>query len=226
MVTTNIENQTLPEVAAANECYSVVLRGEVQLLEVKKSSPSEIMLNVSLKMELLNNGSKPVIFLETKPPELRGVALAKSPKDFSASKNLASAYYGESVDTSREWAVLRSELNQSSPPLDKVRVLIPNESWKFDGIVNISLPKNESGKDKFSLSSKKESWETIKQLPAVWLRATVQVWSLNLEPKSSEQTELKFGNELQKRWKDVGLLWLDDIQSEPIALDLKTAVVE
>lgn len=222
MVTTNIETQPLQKVATAKECYSVLLRGEVKSMEVKKSSPSDIMLTVNLRMELLNNGSKPVIFLETKPPELRGVALAKSPSDFSTSKNLASEYYGESVNTSTEWTVLRNDLNQSSPPRDKVRVLMPNESWEFEDVVSVALP-TQSGKDSFS--DKRESWENIKQLPDVWLRAVCQVWSLNLEPKSNNRTELIFGSELQKRWKDVGLLWLNDIQSEPIALDLKRAVI-
>lgn len=221
MVTTNIETQTLPKVATVKDCYSVVLRGEVESIEVESNTPSSVMLNVNLKMELLNNGSKPVIFLETKPPELRGGALAKKPEDFSSFTHLALDYYGESVNTSSEWTVLRNALNQPSPPLDKVRVLMPDESWRWEGRVQIALPK--SGKNNFS--DNRESWENIKQLPAVWLRAICQVWSLNLEPKGNDQTEMVFGHKLQKRWKDVGLLWLDGIQSEPIALDLKTTVV-
>ncbi len=223
MVITNIEAQTLPGVVATKEPYSVVLRGVAKSIEVKKSSPSDIMLNVNLKMELQNNGSKPVIFLEAKPPEIRGAALAKSPDEFSAFKHLVLEYYGESVETSPEWTVLRNDLNQPSPPLDKVRVLMPNESWKFESVVSIVLP-TESGKGSFS--DKRESWEKIKQIPSVWLRTICQVWSLNVELKSNDRTKLIFGSELQKRWIDVGLLWLDDIQSEPIAFDLKTAVAQ
>lgn len=220
MVTTNIGPQTLPKVATAKENYSIVLRSEVESIEIQSNTPSSVMLNVNLKMDLFNNGIKPVIFLEAKPPELRGGALAKNPEDFSSFKHLALDYYGESIDTSPEWTVLRNALNQPSPPQDKVRILMPDESWKWEGRVQISLPKSD--KDAFS---DKETWESIRRLPAVWLRAICQVWSLNLEPKGTDRDELKFGNELQKRWKNTGLLWLDDIQSEPIALDLKTAVV-
>ena len=221
MVTTNIETQTLPKAEMAKKGYSVALRNDVELIEVESYTPSSVMLIVHLKLELLNNGSKPVIFLEAKPPELRGGALAKSREDFSSFKYLALNYYGESVNTSSEWTVLRKALNQPSPPPDKVRVLVPNESWKWEGRVQISLPK--SGKNSFF--DKNESWENIKGLQVVWLRAICQVWSLNLEPKSKDRTELTFGKKLQKQWKNVGVLLLDDIPSEPIALDLKTAVV-
>ncbi|MFN0141323.1 MAG: hypothetical protein ACKVQW_14700 [Pyrinomonadaceae bacterium] len=202
--------------------YSVVLRGEVKSVEVKKSSSSSVMLTVNLKMELVNDGPKPVIFLEVKPPELRGAALAKWPEDLSTSKSLALRYYGEAVDTSREWTDLRTALNQPSPPLGNVRVLMPRESWKFDDAVDIPLP-TASGKSSFD---KSESWETIKQLPFVWFGAICQVWSLNLEPKGTDRTKLVFGNRLQKRWNDIGLLWLNDIKSEPIALDLSSAIVK
>jgi hypothetical protein len=49
------------------------------------------------------------------------------------------------------------------------------------------------------------------------------MWPWNVEERGPEREKLKFGHELQERWKDVGLLWLEDVRSEPIMLDLKTA---
>ena len=221
-IASDTETQTISNIAMKKDDYSVVLRGEVKSIQVKNTGSSEVMLTIDLKMELLNNGAKSVIFLETKPPELRGAALIKNPVAFSASKRLVLDYKGESIDTSPEWTVLRNALNQSSPPPDKIRVLTPNESWKWEDAVDIALPQS-SNKNYFS--DKRESWESLEQLQTVWLQTICQVWSLNLEAKNSEQTELIFGNELQTRWKDVGLLWLDNIQSEAIALDLRTAVI-
>lgn len=88
--------------------------------------------------------------------------------------------------------------------------------------ISISLP-TESGKTSFS--SKRETWESVQKLPAVWLRVTSQVWSPNLEHRRNDRSRLTFGHRLQKRWKKIGLLWLDDIWSAPILLDLKKLVI-
>lgn len=222
MLTTNIENQKLQE-AVTPDVDSVVLRIEVKSFEVKEIAPSEIGLILNLKLELLKNGSKPLIFLETKRPKLFGAALAKNRDELLSSKTLVFEYHGESVDTSPEWTSLRNALDQQLPPLDEVRILAPNESWKWEDIVGIALPKI-SGKNYFS--DKRESWDNIKQLPTVWLQVICNVWPENLESKNSrDRRQYPFGNKLQKRWRNIGLLWLDNITSEPIVLDLKNSAV-
>jgi len=222
ITTISIEAKTIFKTTKEKETYSVALSGQVESIEVENSHSSDVKLTVNLKMELLNNGTKPAIFLEAKPPHLRGGVLAKNPNpsDFSSVNRLILAYYGESVDTSSEWIVLREALNQPSPPLDRVRILSPNESWKFEDSFIVYMPTTSSKND---FSDKRESWENVKKLSTVWLQATCQVWSLNLEPPSNDRTEKTFGRKLQRRWKDVGLLLLDNIHSEPIMLDLKTA---
>lgn len=222
MLTTNVASQKLPKAKRSKDSHSVVLRGEVKSINVEETS-SVVELIVNLKLELLNSGSRPVILLEARPPVLRGAALAKNPDDLLSLKNLVLEYHGESVDTSAEWVTLRKELDQPSPPLDKVRVLMPNEFWKWEDSVGFSLLKDPVNN---YFLDKRETWKNIKQMSIVWLRAICQVWSLNLESRSgNDRTEKPFGHKLQTRWENVGLLWLDDIQSEPILLDLRTAVV-
>jgi len=219
----SVEAESIFKTTKVKETCSVSLRGQVESIEVKSSSASSIMLTVNLKMELLNNGTKPVIFLEAKPPNLSGGVLAKNPNpnDFSSANRLVLQYYGESVDTSSEWIILRDALNQPSPPLDKVRILQPNELWEWKDVVSIAMPTEANKRSYFD--DKRESWENVKQLSTGWLQAICQVWSLNLEPLSRDRTEKTFGRKLQRRWKDVGLLLLDNVYSEPIRLDLKTA---
>jgi hypothetical protein len=67
---------------------------------------------------------------------------------------------------------------------------------------------------------RRESWEKISKAPAAWLDVYLQVWPLNLEPASYDRSKMEFGRKLQRRWKAIGQLWLDDIVSEPIKLDL------
>lgn len=214
----NIEAKTLSNTIKEKKPYSVALRGQVESIELSNVSASGVSLVVKLKLELHNDGTIPVIFLEAKPPLLVGAALAKSTGDLISSNNLVLEYMGPAVNTSSEWLVLRKSLNQPLPPPDKVRILMPNESWQLEDSVSIALP-TESGKSSFD--PKRESWENIQELPAVWLQVICQMWPLNLEPPSNDRTKKRFGHKLQKRWEDVGLLWLDDVRSEPIMLDLK-----
>ncbi len=201
------------------ESYSVALRGQVESTELNNISFSGVTVVVRLKLELLNNGAKPVIFLATEPPLLVGATLAKSPTDSLSGKNLAVEYAGPGVDTSPKWAALRKSLDQPYPPSDKVRVLKPNESWVVEDSVGISLP-TEAGKGG-AYFPKRESWEAIQKASPVWLRVICQVWPLNLEPPSRDRTELPFGHKLQQRWERDGFLLLKPLYSDPLKLDLQ-----
>jgi hypothetical protein len=217
----NMKTNPLSKTAQEKEPDSITLRGQVESVELSNVSASGVSLVIKLKLELLNNGTLPVIFLEAKPPSLVGAALTRRPDPLIPDNTLATDYKGESVNTSPEWILLRNSLNQPSPPPDKVRILMPNESWQLEDCVSIALPTEISAN---SISfPRSESWERIRELSTVWLRITYQTWSLNLEPLSNDRTKMTFGRKLQKKWKDVGLLWLDGVRSEPIMLDLKKA---
>lgn len=218
VVAINIEAKALPKTVNEKASYSVALRGQVESVELNNLSSSEVVLVVKLKLELLNDGACPVIILEAKPPLLVGIALARSPDDLVSGKTLVTDYKGESVNTSPEWTVLRNSLNQPSPPPDKVRILMPNESWQLEESVSIALP---TGSGRSGFFPKRESWERIQELSTIGLYVTYQMWSPNLELVSTDSSKMRFGHRLQKRWKNVGLLWLDGIRSEPITLDLK-----
>jgi len=213
-----IDATHLSKATTKMEPYSVTLRGQVESIELNNISSSGVTMVVKLKLELLNNGASPVIFLATKPPSLVGAALAKSPTDLVSGKNLVLEYAGPAVDTSPEWAMLRKSLDQSSPPSDKARILRPNESWWLEDSVGIAFP-TEAGKNSFI--PKRESWEMIQKVSPVWLRVICQVWPLNLEPPSRDRTELKFGYKLQQRWERDGFLWLKPLYSDPVKLDLQ-----
>ena len=207
------------EGANKNTPYSVTLRGQIKGIELRDVTASGVTIVVKLKLEARNDGAKPVIFLEDDSPQITGATLTKSPSD-PFTKALVANHWGPSVDTSAKWSNLRRSLDKASPPRDMVRVLAPNETWWLEKEVYISVP-TEAGNH--SYFPKRASFETIQEYSAVWLHVNCQVWPLNVEPSSNDRSKLKFGRALQRRWKDVGLLWLDSIYSEPIMLDLKTA---
>ena len=121
------------------------------------------------------------------------------------------------VSLAPEWAASRLSLDKATPPPHQSRILMPNESWSLAATVGVSLPDHPE----MFAPAKGASLKDIKELSPVGLRVVCEVWPWNLEP-NADRSKLKYGGrELQRRWKDVGVLWLDDIYSEPITLNLK-----
>ena len=172
-------------------------------------------------MEFVNVGLRPIILLQ-REPLFPGGALARKPEDFEVGKVLAADAGWPSNEVSNEWATLRSHLDKPSPPADDTRLLMPGQSWPLETSVQLVVPTDPK---KYISSRKKETLATIQQLSPVWLRVVCEVWPWNVEPLNAHRNQLKFGHKLQKRWKDVGLLWLDVIYSEPIMIDMKAASV-
>lgn len=200
----------------------ILLTGEITSIKVTKDS-SGYGINFKAKMTLRNTGNVPIIFLK-KDFLFTGVRMAGKPEDFEAGKLLNSSYAGVGCSQKgKEWINLRKKLDQPTPPAEETFVLMPNEEKVIDA-EPVGLGVWIDPKKGFSSTEKESaSWEMIKNLPELWVKVRAEPYpSWGLEPDCYGKT---FGQKLQKRWKDVGLLWLNDIQSEPIALDLKTTVV-
>lgn len=211
----NVEAQS----ASGQRSKVLSLRGRVESVEIKEIDRSSALINIRLKMDLVNTGATPIIFLR-REPLFPGGALARKPDDFQVGNVLAADAGWPSNDISPEWTTLRTNLDKPNPPVDETRILMPNESWPMETSVRLVVPTDPSKYTSLS-SRKKESLATIRQLSPVWLRVVCEVWPWNVEPLTADRNKLKFGHKLQRRWKDTGLLWLDEIYSEPIMMDLK-----
>lgn len=223
IVIMNIQAQTLSKSMKDKEHYSVTLRGQVESVEISQPPPSGVSIIVKLKLEIINDGVKPLIFLKENSPVLVGYALTKDDAKTFPEDRLAFSYTGPGVDTSPKWAVLRQSLDQPSPPPDKFRILMPNETWPFNDTARIVLSTEAENKNIFP---KNASWEAIQKLSPVWLQVIYQAWPLNIEPPSRartnrDRTKLTFGHKLQRQWDRYGRLWLDGLLSTPIKLNLR-----
>lgn len=198
----------------------LTLRGRVESVRVKEIDRSSALIDIKLQMELVNVGIRPIILLQ-REPLFPGGALARKPEDFAEGNLLAADAGWPANDISPEWATLRSNLDKPRPPADATRLLMPGESWPVETSVRLVVPTDP---DKYTSSRKKESLATIQQLSPVWLRVVCELWPWNVEPLTTDRNQLKFGHKLQERWKKTGLLWLDEIYSEPMMLDVRTAV--
>lgn len=212
---------TLAQSASAQSTKALTLRGRVESVRLKEIDKSSALIEINLKMELVNSGVKPIILLQ-REPLFPGGALARKPEDFERGNLLAGDAGWPANESSSEWTTLRLKLDKPNPPADETRILKPGESWPLETSVRLVVPTDPS---KYTSSRKKESLATIQQLSPVWLRVVCEVWPWNVEPLNADRNQLKFGHKLQKRWKATGLLWLDEIYSEPIMLDVRTASV-
>jgi hypothetical protein len=186
-------------------------------VEIKEIDRSSALIEIKLKMELVNAGGRPIIFLK-REPLFPGGALARKPDDFEVGNVLAADAGWPSNDIAPEWAALRGRLDRPSPPSSETKILAPNESWSMETSIRIVVPTDSK---RSTSSRKKETLATIQQLSPVWLRVVCEVWPWNVEPLTTNRNKLKFGRTLQQRWRQSGLLWLDVIYSEPIKLDLR-----
>lgn len=203
---------------------SLSLRGRIDSFEINQESSSSDFLSVKLTMELVNTGKSPIILLNASPSSSGGLKTEPYFVGAGLTKNvegeyLTKTYVGPALDLSPKWMALRTSLNQTTPPPDKVRILMPNEIMNLEASIGLDLPKKPENFAPF----KKASLNQILNSSPVWLKVVCEVWPLNLEPEvGKKKLQMGFGHQLQRRWKNLGHLWLDEIYSEPILLDLKS----
>ena len=205
---------------------AVALRGNVEKIEVEEEDSSSkyamTFVSLTLKLSITNTSEVPLIFLQ-REPDCNQAIIAKNADDLDVRDKKFLAFSGATSSdlTSVKWVNLRKSLDSPSPPSENTRILAPGETFNFDGWIRFNLPKEPQMYA--SSPTKSESLARLQELSPVLLRVQCVAWPLNLEGVNNERRKLIFGRELQTRWKDVGLLWLKDIYSEPILLDLKTA---
>jgi hypothetical protein len=203
---------------------SLSLRGQINSFEIRQDSTSDDFLEVKLTMQFVNTGERPILLLNAGPissgglmtkPHFVGGVLTKN----VGGETLTETYLGPSLSISPKWVIMRSILNQNVPAPDKIYILMPNEIMTMETSIGFSLPKKP---ENFAYS-RYASLKQILDASPVWLKVHCEVWPLNLEPASGKnKLKKRFGHQLRQKWKRFGHLWLDDIDSEPIVLDLKS----
>jgi hypothetical protein len=210
-------SQSVPNQASS----TLSLRGKVTSVKIVADAPgsrySSKFLEIKLTLEIINTSLTPIIFVNREPVFV-GAALAKQPDDFKTGNFLAQTYVGPAVNLAPEWAALRQDLNKPTPPPDQTHIRMPNESWSLGATVGVSLPDHPE----MFARAKSRSLKEIKELSPVWLRVVYEVWPWNLEP-AADRRKLNYGRKLQRRWKTAGVLWLDEIYSEPMPLNLNNS---
>ena len=201
------------QVGAEQSPYSLTLRGAVRTVNHEQDK-SEDFITLDLRLRLINTGALPLIFWK-RELAYGGFSLSRS-RSFAREDRLTDSTHGPSRDLSPEWAEMRKALDKDYPPPEETFFLLPNEEKSFDYKVTIGCPKSPPRGMLY-----RPSLNELAAEENVWMRVYYHAWSLNLEPDQLRDNSPRFGYSLQNRWKSIGGLWLEDISSEPIKLDLK-----
>jgi hypothetical protein len=113
---------------------------------------------------------------------------------------------------------LRKSLDKPEPPLDQTRILAPHGTWAFETDYWFNMSRNGTSS---RVDTRGPMFTTLEEASPVWMQVTVEMWPFNLEPyEKAEEIQYKFGHEQQRRWQNKGVLWINEISSEPIMLSL------
>ncbi len=200
---------------AAQTQEGLTLRGTIQSINFDEDKSDDFVI-LELRYELVNTGSTPIILWKT-TPVFTGRKLAREQR-FAREDIIDTHRGGPSFDTSPEWTQMQKGLDKAYPPADLTHRLMPNDALPFTAKVTLVFPKTPLRGLLYSPSLKE-----MESIGTIWLKFYYQLWSRNLEPDMARRRQLDFGYMLQRRWRSYGKLWLDDVSSEPIRLDLKKA---
>lgn len=200
--------------------------GEVSKIKINENDSLEYLKDydsivVFLRIKLKNTGNTPILLLSNRVSFIE-VNIAQSIDEFETTTGEFSVYHlqtSASFIDDKMWKANKKILDTKKPDLKKIFFLLPNEYIEYEDNIRINLPKNEIDRYKFS-PWKKHSLEQLKQLSTILIRLKNYGLIDNYGVSKKDKKRFTFAKELQKRWKKYGYLWLDDITSEPIPLDL------
>ena len=211
---------------------------EIAMQGVPKSDPSFYITYIKLNLKLENKGSVPVIFLQPNPIiKSATVVTTKEGNEILLAKtlNIGSSF----AMMAKDWGKFKAKLDKTNPPKKRTRFVKPNEIFEFEGFIRLNIPKSSRAIYRPDQNSKTETVvilddeyenETLdfmkRQSPAQIniISETCSTLSLILNGKSGESKKIEFANKLRNKWKNVGYLWTEDIEAEPISIDFNSVI--
>jgi hypothetical protein len=206
--------------------YRVELKGEVKNVEVNEVQSkdfSQQFLDIGLRLELRNTGTKPLLFFR-QTPDCTIADIAQTSEEFESRTGTFSSYIFATSSyfiDDEQWSANRKWLDKADAPTDKIYKLDPGDSFSFANRVRLPLLTNATKRVLLEPNWKTYRLEELKQLSPflVQLRGCSM---LDFGVSNVKPDRLSFAKELQRRWNNLGYLWLDDITSDPISVDLSS----
>ncbi len=199
---------------------------EIALQEVYPETDSAFYITyIKLNLKLNNNGLTPIIFLQNTPLIKNATVFqTENEKEIFLSQTLnASSSFLMSLN---DWEKLKRDLNKSIPPVKKTLIISAGNQIEFEGFIRLNIPRFKVEQlSPFSIES--QTLDFIKKHSPAQIKSTLETWStltLVINKKSQEEKKQKFAKKLRDKWKNIGYLWIEDIESEPITIDFNSVI--
>lgn len=189
------------------------VKGRILSGEIAEQESGDIKLTLNMSLDFTNSGKQPVLLLTRKP----GIVEEKIIADAfaAAQKYLFKQETYPSIDTSKEWQLLKASVDTASPSSDAIKTLAPNETWTLTTSDWFYIAANRN------INDSNKSWAVISATSPLWVRLTFETWPKNIE-QGPERDRCQLGNRLRNRWKSFGDLQLGNVTSEPIPLNISS----
>ncbi len=199
---------------------------EIVLQEVYPNKDSAFYITyIKLNLKLKNNGLTPIIFLQNKPLVKKATFFqTENGKEIFLSRTLdASSSFLMSLN---DWEKLKRDLDKSTPPDKKTLTVNAGSEIEFEGFIRLNIPRFKVEQSSpFSIQS--QTLDFIQKHSPAQIKSTLETWStltLVINGKSQERKKQRFANKLRDKWKNIGYLWTEDIEVEPITIDFNSIV--
>lgn len=200
------------------ESNSVRLVGKAESLRLIRTKGSKTArLEVNLKLSLINDGSREILFLKMidgrEFPEFRGLSIFDGDMK---SKPVVKDHFGESYGRSEVHEQIAASLNTQKPTAAIIRSLPSGASFDFERTIVVWLKADESNSSEFPA---KPTIGALSQLSDLKLSVVFSMWSKNIDLNSGVED---FRDVLRKRWLPNSYLFTDSVISESITIDLRS----
>jgi len=209
--------------AQEHDTHGLILRGKVLRTWTERPQPNYVDLRIELSLTCLNVGKAAIVLMRPCQGETfwhGGSTLARNAQS-NAIVFDDSAW--ESISGSDAYRKLSEDLDRREPPPTLTRILKPGESWEWQTTVSLRFEATTNHR-----YPSVPTWEEMRTQPSpLWLSVSFEMWPFN-----AEYFKPNLAAHLQKRWRNIGWLWIGHesgrmhlarLASEPIELDWRAA---
>ncbi len=201
--------------AAAPYCWAtdneakLTLEGEVVQSTLERVGREQIY-QLRVKLRFTNNGERSIILLRGTYRGERAWWVLDTPLYSSLQDSREGRFFSvrptrpANSRSFRSWQNIRKALQAKAPPNEWTYTIGPRSTFVTEIETFIIV----------------RDWDNVAPKSRIWLKLALEMWPDNLEVSEAAAADRTLGLTLQKRWRSVGDLWLDDILSEPILFDL------
>lgn len=191
------------------------ITGEILKL-IREDKEDWVIYETTIKFNLLNSSNRKLILLRDSV-RIEGVEIFKN-IDFKGQEVILSYDTPPSFSGNAKWIIKGEELWKHNTKSESLMLIDSDKSFSFEEKYTFGFPRENR------IYGKGYLWADIKNEKTLFMKMKITLWEdeLRTERFSSEIFPKKLASRINRQ----GILIFDEIISEPIPLDLSSAVIK